>query len=167
MMVRRCSPRSFWLRVFYVAVESLLPLVNLYILKLLIDSVQQPDFRFSILNFQFSTFQLLLAMCGVFLLSRIVQALNGINNDVLNQRLIDHVSDLLQHQSARLDMQYYDTPSYHDTFHRAQQEAGFRPLQVLSNFMALGGSLLSIVLCRMPSSTLPEFWPLTTSSGRT
>lgn len=144
MMVRRCSPRSFWLRVFYVAVESLLPLVNLYILKLLIDSVQQPDFQFSILNFQFSTLQLLLAMCGVFLLSRIVQALNGINNDVLNQRLIDHVSDLLQRQSARLDMQYYDTPSYHDTFHRAQQEAGFRPLQVLSNFMALGGSLLSI-----------------------
>ncbi len=144
MMVRRCSPRSFWLRVFYVAVESLLPLVNLYILKLLIDSVQQPDFQFSILNFQFSTLQLLLAMCGVFLLSRIVQALNGINNDVLNQRLIDHVSDLLQRQSARLDMQYYDTPSYHDTFHRAQQEATFRPLQVLSNFMALGGSLLSI-----------------------
>ena len=144
LMVRRCSPRSFWLRVFYVVVESLLPLVNLYILKLLIDSVQQPDFQFSILNFQFSTLQLLLAMCGIFLLNRVVLALNGINNDVLNQRLIDHVSDLLQRQSARLDMQYYDTPSYHDTFHRAQQEAGFRPLQVLSNFMALGGSLLSI-----------------------
>lgn len=144
MMVRQCSPRSFWLRVFYVTVESLLPLVNLYILKLLIDSVQQPDFQFSVFNFQFSTLHLLLAMCAVFLLNRIVLALNGINNDILGQRLIDHVSDLIQRQSARLDMQYYDTPAYHDTFHRAQQEANFRPLQVLSNFMALGSSLLSI-----------------------
>ncbi len=144
MMVRRCSPRSFWLRVFYVTVESLLPLVNLYILKLLIDSVQQPGFQFTAFGFQLTTLHLLLAMCGVFLLNRIVHALSGINNDILGQRLIDHVSDLLQHQSARLDMQYYDTPAYHDTFHRAQQEATFRPLQVLSNFMALGGSLLSI-----------------------
>jgi ATP-binding cassette subfamily B protein len=83
-------------------------------------------------------------MCLVFLLNRIVSALNGINNDVLGQRLVDYISDIMQRQSARLDMSYYDTPSYHDTFHRAQQEATFRPLQVLSNLMSLGGSLLSI-----------------------
>ena len=144
MMVMHCSPRSFWLRVLYVAAGSVLPLVNLYILKLLIDSLQQPDAAFTVLHFHPSTLQLLLAMCLVFLLNRVVSALNAINNDVLSQRLTDHVSDLLQQQSARLDMQYYDTPSYHDTFHRAQQEASFRPLQVLTNFMSLGGSLLSI-----------------------
>ena len=142
-MVRQCSPRSFWLRVFYVVVESLLPLVNLYVLKLLIDSVTAATVA-GHGGFGLQTMGLLVVMCLVFLLNRIVHALSGINNDILGQRLIDHVSDLLQHQSARLDMQYYDTPAYHDTFHRAQQEATFRPLQVLSNFMALGGSLLSI-----------------------
>lgn len=137
MMVRQCSRRSFWLRILYVFLQSVLPLVNLYILKLLVDSVTLP-------GSQLPTLTLLLAMCGIFLLNRIVSALNGINNDYLSQRLVDHVSDLLQRQSARLDMQYYDTPSYHDTLHRAQQEASFRPLQILGNFMSIGGSAVSI-----------------------
>jgi len=87
---------------------------------------------------------LLVTMCVVFLLNRIVSALNGINNDVLSQRLIDYVSDQLQRQSARLDLQYYDNPAYHDTFHRAQQEASFRPLQILNNIMAFFGAVISI-----------------------
>ena len=151
MLVKRCAPWSFGLRVLYEVVQSLLPLLGLYILKLLIDAVTHPavgsslfDPRVSVFNFNFSIFHLLLALCVVFLLGRVVSALNAINNDVLGQRLIDYVSDVLQRQSARLDMQYYDTPAYHDTLHRAQQEASFRPLQILANFMALGGSVISI-----------------------
>ena len=138
LMVRDCDPGSFWRRLLYQLLQSILPLVNLYLLKLLIDSVQVGGD--SALFVQY-----LLTMCGVFLANRIVGALSSVNNDVLGQRLIDHLSDLLQHQSARLDMQYYDNPTYHDTLHRAQQEASFRPLQILSNFSALVGSVVSIV----------------------
>lgn len=145
LMVRRCDPWSFRRRVIYELLQSVLPLASLYILKLLIDSVTNRGFHFSLFGFHFSPFTLLLALCLVFLLSRIVSALSAVNNDVLSQRLIDHVSDLLQRQSARLDLQYYDTPAYHDTLHRAQQEASYRPLQILSNFMALGGSVVSTV----------------------
>lgn len=140
-MVRRCDPWSFRRRLLYELLQSLLPLLALYILKLLIDSVTTK----APLTSYLSPLTLLVALCVVFLLNRIVSALSSINNDVLGQRLIDHVSDLLQHQSARLDMQYYDTPAYHDTLHRAQQEASYRPLQILSNFMALGGSMVSII----------------------
>ncbi|MBP5546037.1 MAG: ABC transporter ATP-binding protein [Bacteroidales bacterium] len=145
LMVRRCDPWSFRRRLLYELLQSLLPLLSLYILKLLIDSVTNPESNISLFNFQFSPFTLLLALCLVFLLNRIVSALSSVNNDVLSQRLIDHVSDLLQRQSARLDMQYYDTPAYHDTLHRAQQEASYRPLQIMTNFMALGGSMVSII----------------------
>lgn len=140
-MVHRCAPRSFWLRVVYVTLQSVLPLVNLYILKGIIDSVTvgigQGGYGLQVM-------WLLIIMCFVFLLNRIVSALNGINNDVLSQRLIDYVSDQLQRQSARLDLQYYDNPAYHDTFHRAQQEASFRPLQILNNIMAFFGAVISI-----------------------
>lgn len=137
LMVRDCDPGSFWRRLLWQVLQSILPLLNLYLLKLLIDSVQvgADPTRFV---------HCLLAMCGVFLVNRIVSALSAINNDVLSQRLIDHLSDLLQRQSARLDMQYYDNPIYHDTLHRAQQEASFRPLQILSNFSSLAGAIISI-----------------------
>lgn len=141
LMVRGCDPWSFRRRLLYELLQSLLPLLALYILKLLIDSVTNK----APLTSYLSPLTLLVALCVVFLLNRIVSALSSVNNDVLGQRLIDHVSDLLQHQSARLDMQYYDTPAYHDTLHRAQQEASYRPLQILSNFMALGGSVVSII----------------------
>lgn len=140
-MVHRCAPRSFWLRVVYVVLQSVLPLVNLYILKGLIDSVTAGIGQG---GYGLQVMWLLIIMCAVFLLNRIVSALNGINNDVLSQRLIDYVSDQLQRQSARLDLQYYDNPAYHDTFHRAQQEASFRPLQILNNIMAFFGAVISI-----------------------
>lgn len=138
-MVRESDARSFWLRLVYVALQSLLPLLNLYLLKLLVDAVSAGA------TASLRPAPLLAGMVCVFLLNRIVSALSAVNNDVLSQRLIDHMGDEMQGQAARLDMAYYDTPAYHDTMHRAQQEAAYRPLQIMNNFMALFGSLLSIV----------------------
>lgn len=144
-MIRQCHRRSFWLRVLYVVLQSLLPLVNLYILKLLVDTVTTPGVTsVAIFNFHLSTLNLVVLFCGIFLLNRILSILSTLNNDILSQRLTDYVSDRMQRQSARLDMAYFDNPAYHDTYHRAQQEASFRPLQVLGSFTGLFGSLLSI-----------------------
>lgn len=144
MLVRRCDKRSFRLRVLYVVLQSLLPLVNLYILKLLVDSVTAVATNSDTLSLYYSATLLLLLMVTVFLLNRVVSALNAVNNDVLGQRLVDYMADIMQRQSARLDMAYYDNPEYYDSLHRAQQEASSRPLVVLGNFMALFGSLISI-----------------------
>ena len=142
MMVRRCDRRSFRRRVVYVLLQSVLPLVNLVLLKQLIDAVA------SGIQSQGSSIAFLpwlLAMTGVFLLGRVVAALDRMNNDVLTQRLTDYMSDIMQKQAARLDLAYYDTPSYHDTFHRAQQESGARPLAVLDSSMAVAGAVVSVV----------------------
>lgn len=144
MLVRRCDKRSFRLRVLYVVLQSLLPLVNLYILKLLVDSVTAVATNSDTLSLYYSATLLLLLMVTVFLLNRVVSALNAVNNDVLGQRLVDYMADIMQRQSARLDMAYYDNPEYYDSLHRAQQEASSRPLVILGNFMALFGSLISI-----------------------
>ena len=141
MLVRKCDRWSFRRKALYVLLQSLLPLFNLYILKLLVDGVEagvrgvgDPS----------SVFSLLMAMVGVFLLNRIVSALNSINNDVLGQRLVDYLSDIMQRQAARLDMAYYDNPDFHDSMHRAQQEASFRPIQIMNNFMSLFGAVVSV-----------------------
>ena len=147
-LVRRCDPWSFRRKLLYVILQSILPLVNLYILKLLVDSVTNAAMVHGVEPFHEtalqSTMLLLLLMVGVFLLNRIVSALNAVNNDVLGQRLVDYMADVMQRQAARLDMAYYDNPEYYDSLHRAQQEASSRPLVILGNFMSLLGSILSI-----------------------
>ena len=140
-MVHRCDPASFWRRLLYVLLQSLLPLVNLYILKLLVDSVTMAVQEAAVAT----CVPYLIAFAAVFFLNRTIAALNSVNSDVLSQRLIDYISDLMQRQASVLDMAYYDTPAYHDTLHRAQQEASIRPVQVLDNFMAFIGASVSIV----------------------
>lgn len=141
MMVRRCDRGAFRRRVLYVLLQSLLPLVNLYLLKLLIDTVASA-LQGGVPVHGFLPY--LLAMTAVFLTNRVVSALDRVNNDLLSQRLTDYMSDIIQRQAARLDLSYYDTPAYHDTFHRAQQESGARPLAILNNFMAVGGAVVSV-----------------------
>ena len=142
-MIRMCRPKSFWLRIFYVFVQSVLPLVSLYVLKFLVDSVTNGEQQV-ILGHEFSPYMLLVIFSLLFLLNRLVNVLSTVNNDIMSQRLVDYLSDRMQRQSARLDMSYFDNPEYHDTYHRAQQEASYRPLQVLNGFMNLFGALLTI-----------------------
>ena len=142
-MIRRCHPSSFYWRIFYVLVLNVLPLLNLFILKYMVDAVTT-GVNPVLLGREWSTLWLLGLFCLLFLLNRFVSVCNGVNNDIMAQRLLDYMSDIMQRQSAKLDMAYFDNPDYHDTYHRAQQEAGFRPLRVLSEFMALFGSVITI-----------------------
>ena len=142
-MIRRCHPASFYWRIFFVVVLNVLPLLSLYVLKYMVDAVTTGEAPV-LLGVRWSTLWLLGLFCLLFLLNRLVSVCSGVNNDVMSQRLQDYISDIMQRQSAALDMAYFDNPEYHDTYHRAQQEAGYRPLRVLSEFMALFGSIITI-----------------------
>ena len=119
-LIWQCDRKSLLFKVFYTVCTSLLPLANLYILKVLVDSVT---------NYAGSGFEefpqmlvyCILAFCGITLLNRLISVLSTVNNDILTQKLIDYINNLIQNQSVRLDLAYYDNPDYHDTFHRAQQ----------------------------------------------
>lgn len=142
-MIRQCSPQAFWWRIVLVVLLSLLPLANLYVLKLLVDGVTT-GMAPQVLGHSLPLSFLLAVFCGIFLINRLLSVCNGVNNDLLSQRLVDSLSDRMQRQAAALDMAYFDNPAYHDTYHRAQQEASFRPLQVLSGFMGLLSAVLSL-----------------------
>lgn len=142
-LIHQCDRRSFWLRVFYVILLSVLPLLNLYILKYLVDSVSNEKVPV-ILGIELNSYILLGIFCLVFLLNRLVNVLNEVNSEVMSQRLMDYLSDRIQKQSSRLDMAYFDNPGYHDTYHRAQAEASYRPMQILNMFMGFIGSTITI-----------------------
>ena len=142
-MVRQCDRRSFWLRIFYVVVLSLLPLLNLYILKFLVDSVANHTIP-TFLGIRLNTIMLLGAFCLVFFINRLISVLNGVNSDIMAARLSDYFSARMQEQSARLDMSYFDNPCYHDTYHRAQAEGGYKPMLIMNGFMGAIGSIITI-----------------------
>lgn len=147
-IIWQCDKKGFILKLIYTALGSLLPLANLYVLKIMVDGVVAASGQGTIDSWQTATPMIVFAValfCGIMLLNRLVGILGSLNSDVLTQKLIDHINGLIQGQSLKLDMAYYDNPRFHDTFHRAQQEAAFRPIRILENMVAIFGAAISLI----------------------
>jgi len=128
-----------------VLFQAALPVLALYLIKLVIDAVSaaasappgEGDVR--------AVF-LLLAVAAVLTLAGM--ALRGLANWVREAQSLlvtDHVMDVLHQKSASVDYAYYEDPRYHDTLHRAQQEAPTRPTQIVNNLTQVGQGALTTV----------------------
>ncbi|MCR4816239.1 MAG: ABC transporter ATP-binding protein/permease [Bacteroidales bacterium] len=145
-LIWKCDSKRFLLKLVYTLFNSLLPLVNLYVLKVLVDVLSgtvSGGAEWSTVSETIVSSVLL--FCGISLANRMIGVLGVVNDDVLTQELVDYINKLIQEQSVRLDMAYYDNPNYHDTFHRAQQEAAFRPVRIMESLVSLFGSVVSLL----------------------
>ncbi|MCI5191363.1 MAG: hypothetical protein D3905_16600, partial [Candidatus Electrothrix sp. AS4_5] len=100
--------RLFAIRATLIAVQSILPLLSLYLLKLLVDSITgtmtvQTDT--TIFN-QVEIYAFLFS--GVFFLTRVSNICTGYTDEILRQKLIDYITALLHSKSAELDLAFYD-----------------------------------------------------------
>lgn len=128
-----------------MAVQSVLPLLTLYLIKLIVDSVASgisaPD-KIAALRQVF----LWIVLTGVVaLLTAGCRALADIVREHQGHLVTDHVTDIIHRQSAAMDLAYYENPRYNDTLHRAQQEAVYRPNHIVQALTQLGQNSISLV----------------------
>jgi ATP-binding cassette, subfamily B, bacterial len=137
-----------------VIVQSLVPLASLYIMKLIVDrvtgTIASPGTGSS-----FTSIAGLIVLAAVAaLVSALCRSLSGIVRETQGQVVTDHVSDIIHEKSVAVDLAYYDNPVFHDTLHRAQQEAPYRPTSIVASltqlcqgglsFIAVGGLLICL-----------------------
>lgn len=126
-------------------VQGLLPLVVLYLTKLLIDTVTEalktPTDDPSLTRI----LMILGGIAGVAAVAVILTALGGLLSRTQAQIVTDHMYALIQAKSVEVDLEYYENAQYHDTLHRAQQEASYRPTAVLNAVLQLGQNMISLV----------------------
>ena len=153
-LMARCDKKALFRIVALTFLDSILPMISLYVLKMIVDRLGGLQ----------STWQLIMPpvimFAVLFLLSRITVVLQVANRDVFSQRLTDYVTSLVHKKSSELDMGFYDSSSYHDTLYQAQQEAYQRPAILMGNAIVGLGSLLSmgwtlIILASSLSWSLP------------
>jgi len=126
-----------------IVLQSLIPLTSLYLIQLLVDALtpaQSGDTVKLIEIVHIGGY-----FCGLYLLSRIINIVVEHSGEVLSQKLINHIGYLMHEKAMRLDLASYDNSAFHDTFHRAQQEAGHRPIQILKNITGILQGLLSLI----------------------
>ncbi len=127
--------------------QGLLPLAALYLLKLLVDTVEGAVDG-SAGDLDFAPVGWLVALTGaVALLGVILQAAQTYAGEVLAEYLSDHMLNGLHGKSSEVDLEYYENSEYHDTLHLAQQRAPNRPRMILgavSQIIQNGISMLAM-----------------------
>jgi ATP-binding cassette subfamily B protein len=81
---------------------------------------------------------------GVALISDFCTFLAELVNIGQSHRVNDVMSDLLQAKSIEMDLGYYEAPQHLDTLKRAQEEATYRPNQVLQKLIEVAQQSISL-----------------------
>ncbi|MEM1121179.1 MAG: ABC transporter ATP-binding protein [Bacteroidota bacterium] len=133
---------TIYLLVFQL-LQAVLPLASLYLIKLMVDTLTDGG-----INQGFEdVLKYVFAFGGVQLAMAILQNYQTLISETQQQLVTDYMSTVIIDQAVSMDISYYENAGYHDTFHRAQKQAMFRPVQLLRNLTELlrtGFLLLSI-----------------------
>ncbi len=128
-----------------VFVQGILPLGLLYSTKLIVDTIAESLTIVDKSEIVARVNILFILAVGVMLLTVICNALADLVNTALSDRVTDHMLGILYAKSIKIDLEYYETAQYQDTLQRAQQEAPFRPRQILSHLTQVAQNTVSLV----------------------
>ncbi len=128
-----------------VVVQGLLPLVGLYLMKLVVDAVAAsttaPDTEVA-----FRQVTIWVGLLGaVILVETLLSSATRLVRMMLAQTVTDHMYGILHAKSVEADLEYYENPQYYDTLHRAQREAPYRPTRILNGLMQMGQNSISLL----------------------
>jgi len=138
-----------------ILITGTLPLVNLYLMKLIVDSVNAGISSAG--EGDFGGILILVALSGgVALLTLISQSVSKIVSEAQSAIISDHVQEVLHAKSVELDLEYYENSEYYETFHLAQMQAPSRPTAIVNGLFQLGRSF--ITLATMAALLLSFSW---------
>lgn len=126
-------------------VEGLTPLLFLYVMKLIVDTVAAgllSSDRDAVLH---QLTGLVIIAAGVVLVERALGTIRDLVKALHAQRATDRIYRILHAKSVDVDLAFYEQPEYYDALHRAQQEAPYRPSRILESVFRLGQSAVSLV----------------------
>jgi ATP-binding cassette subfamily B protein len=130
-----------------ILVQGTLPLLALYLMKLVVDTAAR-GLSSADKSGAFDRLAMLLGLAAaIAVASALCRSAEGLVKQALDQRVSDHIHEILQAKSLQVDLDYYENPQYYDTLHRAQRDAFYRPMRILSDLVQVaqhGISLLAL-----------------------
>ncbi|MBN2303396.1 MAG: ABC transporter ATP-binding protein [Anaerolineae bacterium] len=144
-LVWQSSPRWLVINSVMIAIQSALPLLALYLMKLMLDSVAVAlDATDKDAAFHDVSLWIGLSM-GLVILGVIIRSLAELASEVQVQFVTNHMYDIIHAKSLEVDLEYYENSDYYNTLHRAQEEAPYRPAHIVNNLLQIGQNGLSLI----------------------
>jgi ATP-binding cassette subfamily B protein len=127
------------------AVQGVLPLLPLYLMKLMVDGVTAGLAAAD----KGAAFRHVLVLVGLMaaatLFSFLIRSIAGIVSEWQTFMVTDHMNDVLLAKSVEVDLEYYESARYYDTLHRAQREASTRPISIVNGLAQVGQNSISLL----------------------
>lgn len=138
-------------------IQGLLPLLLLFLIKLLVDEVAV-SIEESTGYGAFSQVAGYIVFIGLLLLLQtIISSIGNLISENQSHLLADHVQSLIHNKSLELDLSIYEDAEYYNSLHRAQSEGAYRAESIVSN---LGLTIQSGVTLLTLTGLLITFHPL-------
>jgi len=144
LLVWKSAPGWTIANIVTVIPQGILPLATLYLTKLIVDSVAEGT---NAVDKEAVVGQILIFVALailVELLSIFIQSVGNIASEYQSTLVSDHINDVIHAKSVAVDLEYYESPKYYDTLHRAQQEASSRPISIVRGLTQLLQNAISI-----------------------
>lgn len=144
--VWQSAPRLTVAQIGLILLQGPLPLLSLYLTKLMIDELTaglEAGRELGALVQQVGLLVVLTA--GVSILVAAINMVATLVKEAQSLTVTDYMHDIIHAKSIAVDLAYYEDPRYYDTLRRAQQEAAFRPLRILNGLMQVFQSSVSLV----------------------
>lgn len=122
------------------------PLVTMYMVKLIIDNTTLAAAAENKSTYFFYVLFIIIITGLISILGEICSNFSLLAKEQMSQAASDHVFDMLHKKSTELDLEYYETPEYHDMLYRARTEAPFRPPRIVNDVIQIIQNSVSIIL---------------------
>ena len=142
-LVWQSAPSATVVKAILLCIQGVLPVVTLYLTKLLIDAVTAaasappPDL--------WRVMWLIAGLAGAGLAAAACMSLASLVGEAQEQAVTDYTVSLLLTKSIAVDLAHYENPAYYDTLHRAQQEASYRPMRVVNGLAQFAQSSVALI----------------------
>ncbi|GAB4536603.1 MAG: ABC transporter ATP-binding protein [Thermodesulfovibrionia bacterium] len=144
-LVWQSAPRWTIASIILVIIQGVLPLITLYLMKLVIDAIASGITNPDKLE-AFKDVAILVAITGVVgLLISISNSLAGFVREQQTELVTEYMNNLIHAKSIAVDLEYYENPRYYDTLHRAQHEGPYRPTQIINGLVQTAQNGISLI----------------------
>ncbi len=143
-LARESAPGWLLINLLLILIQSVLPLLALIMLKQVVDALGAAIA--SPIDTSFSDVAFWIGMAGLVALASIAtNIIAGYASEVLSMEVSDHVADVMHAKSITADLGYYEDSTFHDTLHRAQKDAPFRPASIVNGLKQTLQSSLTLL----------------------
>lgn len=131
--------------VVILVVQGLLPLLSLYLTKLVVDAV---SIGLTSTDKEAALRQTLLLIALAGLLTLVTAVCSSIAELVSTMQALvvtDHMQGILHAKAIKVDLESYENAQYYDALQRARQEAPFRPTRIVNGLVEFGQNGVSLL----------------------